>query len=500
MPETSTRHSLLDNSVQLYMRPNSPHWQCSCSVAGKQRRTTTKEEGLSRAKDVARDWYLGLVGKYRAGELKEGKTFKEAAERFIDEFETITEGQRSPVYVQGHKGRIKNHLNPFFGNLVLSEITAGKIQDYRIHRMKTGMSRVDQILKAKAAREGIKGFERSRPPARTTLHQEIVCLRQILKTANRHGWIEHLPNLTAPFQGSGKISHRAWFSAKEYQALYKATRARAAKPLTMRWRWASEQLHDYVLIMANTGLRPDEALRLEFRDIEIEEDDATDETILVIKVRGKRGVGYCKSMPGAVEPFKRLEKRVRPTPLGNRAEASDQRSVRLKGKPVLNTPKANDLVFPKSHRDLLKEILTELNLKTDREDNERTAYSLRHTYISMRLIEGADIYQIAKNCRTSVEMIEKYYASHIKDRLDASAINVRKLKKKGKSRPTVNFLAINHSAAIRGLVCGRGGMVDAPDLSDLSAQGEIPEVELPKFGETFAGNPEPSPNWGRCRD
>jgi hypothetical protein len=50
----------------------------------------------------------------------------------------------------------------------------------------------------------------------------------------------------------------------------------------------------------------------------------------------------------------------------------------------------------------------------------------------MRLTEGADIYQIAKNCRTSVEMIEKYYASHIKDRLDASAINVRKPKRKPK--------------------------------------------------------------------
>jgi len=40
-------------------------------------------------------------------------------------------------------------------------------------------------------------------------------------------------------------------------------------------------------------------------------------------------------------------------------------------------------------------------------------------------MEGAGIYQIAKNCRTSVEMIEKYYATHIKTRLDASVINVR---------------------------------------------------------------------------
>ena len=30
------------------------------------------------------------------------------------------------------------------------------------------------------------------------------------------------------------------------------------------------------------------------------------------------------------------------------------------------------------------------------------------------------------NCRTSVEMIEKYYGSHIKTSLDAAAINVRR--------------------------------------------------------------------------
>jgi hypothetical protein len=49
----TTRHSLLDNKVQLYMRANSPHWQCSCSIAGKQRRTTTKEESLSRVTGIS---------------------------------------------------------------------------------------------------------------------------------------------------------------------------------------------------------------------------------------------------------------------------------------------------------------------------------------------------------------------------------------------------------------------------------------------------------------
>jgi hypothetical protein len=47
-------------------------------------------------------------------------------------------------------------------------------------------------------------------------------------------------------------------------------------------------------------------------------------------------------------------------------------------------------------------------------------------------MEGADIYQIARNCRTSVEMIEKYYLAHIKTNLNAAAINIMrpKLKKK----------------------------------------------------------------------
>jgi len=98
-------------------------------------------------------------------------------------------------------------------------------------------------------------------------------------------------------------------------------------------------------------------------------------------------------------------------------------------------PGPTDLIFPKWQRDLFNTILDEENLRTDREGRPRTAYSLRHTYICLRLMEGADIYQIAKNCRTSVEMIEKYYAAHIKTQLDAAAINVIRPKPKKKKNP-----------------------------------------------------------------
>ena len=54
-------------------------------------------------------------------------------------------------------------------------------------------------------------------------------------------------------------------------------------------------------------------------------------------------------------------------------------------------------------------------------------------------MEGADIYQIAKNCRTSVEMIEKYYAAHIETSLDAAAINVMRAQEKQEKQESDRF-------------------------------------------------------------
>ena len=411
------QHTILGGKVHIYKRPNSSCWQCSSYLAGRNRRATTKEESLSRAKEVAEDWYLQLRGKLRTGELKTGKSFREAAEQYLREYDIITQGQRSKTYLRGQHSRAARHLVPFFGRLVLSEITAGKIQEYRIHRLEEAMAK------------------RGKPPAHNTTHQEIVTLRQILKTAIRHGWIDHLPDLSAPYRSSPKISHRAWFSPDEYKALYEATRKRAHEPKQQRFKWESEQLHDYVLFSANTGLRPDEARRLQFRDVTVVVDDGTGKTILEIEVRGKRGVGYCKSMPGAVLPFQRLKARLRPTG-GPGRKGSHVESI---ANGEWHKPEPSDLIFPKWQRELFNAILNEENMRVDRDGRPRTAYSLRHTYICLRLLEGADIYQIAKNCRTSVEMIEKYYAAHLKTQLDASAINKMREKPKKETKPDKNL-------------------------------------------------------------
>jgi integrase len=403
-------HELMGGKLHLYKRENSNNWQASTYLAGKNRRITTKEESLSHAKEIAEDWYLVLRGKVRAGELTSGPTFKKAAEQFLQEYEIITQGQRSPVWVNSYRWMLRVYLLPYFGKMALSEITAGTVQEYRIHRKQLAMEK------------------RGKPPSRTSMHHETVAIRQVMKTAMRHGWMNALPDLSQPYKASGKIMHRAWFSPDEYKQLYEATRRRARTPLNNRHRWACEQLHDYVLFMANTGLRPDEAGRLQFRDVKIVKDRGSKETILEIEVRGKRGIGWCKSTAQAVLPFERLRDRLRPevlTETEGHIAVPGQANVK-KGKPRLVKPQPTDRLFPTKQRELINAILRELNLKLDRDGNARTSYSLRHTYICFRLMEGADIYQIAKNCRTSVEMIEKFYAAHIKTMLDASAINVRR--------------------------------------------------------------------------
>ncbi|WP_247295720.1 hypothetical protein [Bradyrhizobium sp. 87] len=63
-----------------------------------------------------------------------------------------------------------------------------------------------------------------KPPARSTLHDEIVTLRLVLKTAIRHNWLSYLRDLSPPYRTHGKIVHRPWFSPDEYKQLYTATR------------------------------------------------------------------------------------------------------------------------------------------------------------------------------------------------------------------------------------------------------------------------------------
>jgi hypothetical protein len=274
------KHELFGGAVTLFRRKRSGFWQCYACVDGEVSKKSSKETNLALAKGFAELWYLDLRTKRRNGEALGGRKFRQAAAQFEREYEALMSAHRHPRYIYRLKEIIRLHLMPFFGAKPLAAINAGHVQEYRIHRSKS--------------------LYRGRAPAMTSLHKEVIVLRQILKTAQRLRWIDSVPDLSPPFRESMKVGHRAWFSQEEYRQLYEATRRRAKHPPRARYRWHYEQLHDYVLFMANSGLRTGEAANLEFRDVKIVLDEATNERILEMEVRGKGGVGYCKSMPNAV--------------------------------------------------------------------------------------------------------------------------------------------------------------------------------------------------------
>src|SRR3984885_5346699 len=174
---TKAHHEMMDGRLHVYMRNGSRHWQCSTFLNGRNWRVSLKTDSIAEAKDFAEDWYLTLRGKHRAGTLKHERTFEQAADQFREEYEALTEGERNPTYVAGHWRRLKLHLLPFFGGMGLSEIKPAKVQAYRIKRRK-------ELVKGKAT-----------TPARSTLHQEMVTLRQVLNTAVLHGWLDAVPSL-----------------------------------------------------------------------------------------------------------------------------------------------------------------------------------------------------------------------------------------------------------------------------------------------------------------
>lgn len=424
-------HQLFGGDVQVFRRGKT--WHARARVDGVQYRESMQVTELSRALNRAEDWYLGLKGKLRAGvPLKPAKrtepTFNDMADLFEAEYEVITQGERSPEWVKGHKDRLRIHLRPFFGEMGISEVDSAAGHKYRAYRA-TQLSRPPQMIKnADGTRTPSDRPDRRIKvgPSRKTIHNEMVTVNLVLKTALRHRKLDRLPDLSNPYTNSKKVKLRPRFTREEYKTLYRAIRDKK-KAVAERYKWNWDQLYDYVVFMVNTGLRPDEGDLLEHRDVKIIREGG--EEILLIEVRGKRGVGWCKSMPGAVKVYKRLRERGKP---GVRGRARERHYAKKRGEPLppveLTYPQPKDRLFPTEMSGLLDKILVEIDLKLDRDGQARVAYSLRHTYICMRLENGADIYQVAKNCRTSVEMIQKNYAIHLQHTIDAGAVNRRKAK------------------------------------------------------------------------
>ncbi|MEI9932664.1 MAG: hypothetical protein WDM89_19550 [Rhizomicrobium sp.] len=97
--------------------------------------------------------------------------------------------------------------------------------------------------------------------------------------------------------------------------------------------------------------------------------------------------------------------------------------------PKPSFPEPTDHVFPGNHVKLFNGVLRRAKLKLDRDDNRRTGIQLA-AYVYMYALDGGRRHiPDRQELRTSVEMIEKFYAAHLKNTLSDAAINVMKPKR-----------------------------------------------------------------------
>ena len=371
--------SRFDGRLHIFARPNSPFVWCGFHHQGRYVRHSTKERVWSAAIKAAENWYSIRRAEILTGVASfGGKSFTTVATSTIKTMEErVARGERSAVYVKDVKHTLFSRLVPFFGSTSVDSIGIVQWEKYKVDC-----------------------YEKNPTLSRGTLHQHKNALRLVLNEAYRSGWIKQIPVIKDVYNNEKIKVPRQWFDEREYTKLHKAIRSHGKSLAETRWKNDCDELYDYVIFVANAGLRVGEAMNVRFCDVAIhqeQDNDVSRQYLLISNIKGKRGTGDCRTMDGAVAAFER----------------------RVAARGIRNPRASEEHLFTAYHRDMFNTVLDKTGLKWTKEQprRKRDLTVLRHTYISFRLLNGASIYDISMNCRTSPTMISEHYAKWISPRM-----------------------------------------------------------------------------------
>jgi len=382
--EALDSRSFMDGAIYLFRRADykKPTWFCRVKVP---KRTgyiscSTKTTDEHKAYAFAEDLYNKTLA-----QVLSGRDFssKKIAQTITDYVRALEERTNQKYSIKLKIMFLKRSL-PFFGNLRIKEVSTAKLSEFLDWTRKN--SRDGQL-------------------SENTVKRYVTDLKQFFSWCLDRGYIEAMPRFP-----SVKADHarRPHFNNADWTKLTRHMReflkVKDGNRKTIRDR---TMLVNYVLILANTGIRVGEARNLKWRDLrEIPPPKGSNQPPdIALYVTGKTGPREVVARTSDVkEYFKRILE-MRKAELENTAEGKKPKKLGPDDYIFCNRDGTPITSFKKSFTALLKSAKVE----TDSHGNKRTIYSLRHTYATFRLQEGVHQFILARNMGTSTAMLEKHY-------------------------------------------------------------------------------------------
>lgn len=383
---------ILDGVAVLFQRNRSSAWQVRYKANGKWLRTTTKQMDVAEARKVAEDIVLEARYRQKLGVPVQSKKFSAVARTAISRMQATKEQGAWKVVYDHYIAALENYLIPFLGNHNVTSVDAALLKDFAAWRR----------------------AQMKRDPKSSTINTHNAALGRVFDLALELGYMNQsqLPVLSNKARDSER---RPDFTIEEYRQLFRFMREWVKRGKTGKSRDMRLLLRDYVLILANTGMRHGtESYGLKWKHIS--EFEAGGWRYLSMWVNGKTGGRELVARHNCVSYLKRIH-----------ARATDLKHLSWE---QLLAAGRDELVFrlpdgtaTTSLHQTFEALLEEAGLLRDRRtEQNRTLYSLRHTYATMSLVHArVDIHTLAKQMGTSALMIERHY-SHLQPRQRAQQL------------------------------------------------------------------------------
>jgi len=355
---------ILEGKAVLYQRVGSPHWHVRYKADGRWLRTTTKQENLKDAKSAAVDLVTNAWFRVRNNLPVTNKRFKSVAKLAIKRMEDMLAAGQGKVTYRSYIRALNNYFIP-----------------------KLGKHNIEKV------------------PTASTLNTHNSALNRVFDEALMHGYMTRTQIPKIENTGTTIVERRPDIRMEEYVKLARGMRsyiklARDGHELDIR-----QLLRDYVLILANTGIRQGtEATNLKWRDITLTTSGGKE--YLSMRIKGK------------TKKWRTIQVRHRVARYFQRIQERDAELKDIEFRDLLKIGLNKTVFRSGGNKDMatalgrvFTRMLEHCGLLTDKHTGKnRSLYSLRHFYATHELTMGnVTAYQLAEHMGTSVGMIEQHY-------------------------------------------------------------------------------------------